>query len=57
MTDRHNARPRLSQREIRACAYHIVDIVETRALALRQADPTLTVAQSIDRALAQLAGF
>lgn len=50
-------RPRLSQRQIRACAYHIADLVETRAQALRLANPRLPQAQAIDRALAQLAGF
>jgi hypothetical protein len=60
MAGNRNARPtsgrKLSQREIRACAYHIVDLVDTRALQLRRADPALSDVQAFHLALAQLAG-
>ena len=53
MVGRHNARP--SKRELRAMAYALADEIETRALALRQANPRLTRAAAINRAIAAMA--
>ena len=48
-TGRHSAR------ELRAMAYAIADQIETRATALRRADPALSLPQALSLAIQQAA--
>lgn len=57
---RDEARPSgrtITDRQARAMAYALTDEIETRALALRRADSSLTPAQAFHAALAAMAGF
>ena len=45
----------LSEDQVRACAFHIVDIIETRALEILAQDPGLNDHQAFDQAIDQLA--
>ena len=51
---RHSGRA-ISDRELRAMAYAIADRIETRALALRRANPALTRQAAIHAAIAAMA--
>ena len=51
---RHSGRA-ISDRELRAMAYAIADRIETRALALRRANPAMTHKAAIHAALAAMA--
>lgn len=45
----------ISDREAKAIAFHLVDLIETRALRLQQRNPALSFAQAMHRALADMA--
>ena len=48
---------KLTDRQARAMAYALTDEIETRALALRRADPTLSPLAAFHMALSAMAGI
>lgn len=56
--DNANARPRgrtLTDRQARAIAHHLVDVIETRALELMAADPALDKPAAFAAVIARMA--
>jgi hypothetical protein len=45
----------ISDAKARACAYHLVDIIQTRAFALMDRDKRLTYARACDIAMDKIA--
>ena len=45
----------ISDAKARACAYHLVDIIQTRAFALMDRDKRLSYARTCDIAMDQIA--
>lgn len=45
----------ITERQAQAMAYHLVDLIETRAHALQKAEPALSFTQAMHRALAEMA--